>query len=156
MDYQYEYIKLKAKYTRMENIYKKRLEKANEDKRIMFDKLNQPFQFAQFDLELVELLKQVSIVTRITQHDIMSKCRKKSFVTARQILCYFARVHMKKTTTCIGAFLNVDHTTVLHHTKRMQDYLDLKYQPETEYLELLKNNVGTYIEETERICPHFS
>lgn len=156
MNYEYEYIKLKAKYKRMEQIYRKRLEKANQDKDEMFNKISNPVSVAQFDMDFVDLLKQVSIVTRVTVTDIIGKCRKKEYVLARQLFCYYARIHSNKTFSAIGSFMNVDHSTVIHHVKRWQDYMDLNYQPEVGYYKILNANVGAYITETERISPHFS
>ena len=156
MDYKYEYIKLKARYKRMENMYRNQLSRANQQTIDLFKKLSVQPQLAQFDIELVDLVKQVSYITFVSQQDIIGKCRKKEYVVARQVFCYFARVHMKKTFVSIGAFLGCDHSTVIHHCKKMTDYLELKYQPETNYLTELQNNVRTYHEEAERISTYFS
>ena len=61
---------------------------------------------------------------RVDIEDARSKSRKRELVTVRQVSAYvLLRYNTKATTTQIGDYLNIDHSTVSTSARRIEGYL---------------------------------
>ena len=60
----------------------------------------------------------------VKKEDILSRCRKREFVTPRQIITYIMRMRYNMSATEIGRKLNRDHATALHSTNLVEAYLE--------------------------------
>ena len=67
------------------------------------------------------ILQAVCSAFHISCNDIMSPRRLRSIADARQSVCHLARIHTKASSTKVGQFLNLDHTTVLHAWRRIPE-----------------------------------
>jgi hypothetical protein len=72
-----------------------------------------------------ELLRLISIVTSISETDIMSRERKQSFVLSRQILTYYLRNRYNYKLQQIGKFFNTHHTTILNSLSKVANMIDI-------------------------------
>jgi hypothetical protein len=81
-----------------------------------------------FDLgdSLDSIFKQVCHKANLSIDVVKSKTRKRSIVEARQIYFKRAREITKKSLWEIGAYLNKDHSTVLHGIKTINSVPELK------------------------------
>ena len=158
MDYQYEYIKIKSKMKRQERLLNDRINKLKAEIYDLTCKINNPYQAPQYDVQFVKLLKLVTSVTNIFADDIMGTKRDRPMVVARALFSYVARVHLNRTYTDIGRYLNRDHSTIIHLCKNYTDYIELQYQPEYDFYKLvmehLENETSTYNEQITRLSPN--
>ena len=72
-----------------------------------------------------ELLRLISIVTSISEADILSRERKASFVLSRQILAYYLRYRYNYKLQQIGRFFNTHHTTILNSLSKISNMIDI-------------------------------
>ena len=158
MDYQYEYIKIKSKMKRQERLLNDRINKLKAEVYDLTCKINNPYQAPQYDVQFVKLLQLVTSVTNIFADDIMGIKRDRPMVVARALFSYVARVHLNRTYTDIGRYLNRDHSTIIHLCKNYTDYIELQYQPEYDFYKLvmehLENETSTYNEQITRLSPN--
>jgi len=59
--------------------------------------------------------------------DIVGKDRQRATIKARRIACYILRNSYHHETTSIGAALNIDHSTVVHHCKVAEGELPIYF-----------------------------
>lgn len=132
MDYQYEYIRLKATHTRVKAMHDQQIANLKREIAQLRELINNPIRVPHFDIEMEELLDVVVSVTNILAADILGRNRQRDIVTARSLFSYIARIHCKKEFALIGRFLNLDHSTIIHQVNRFEDFLKLKYKYETD------------------------
>lgn len=72
-----------------------------------------------------ELLRLISIVTSISEADILSRERKASFVLSRQILAYYLRYRYNYKLQQIGRFFKTHHTTILNSLYKISNMIDI-------------------------------
>ena len=149
MNYQYEYITLKARYERMKSMYESRIEKMKKQVDEMRDNIIDPVLIPQFDLEMVEILDLVSKVTKVFKQDIIGRKRQREVVIARSLFSYICRHHLKKQYNTIGRFINRDHSSVIYHCEVYNNYLKMNYRHETifynECINRINNEKGSGI-----------
>lgn len=75
-----------------------------------------------------ELLRLISIVTNISEADILSTDRKASFVLSRQILAYYLRYKYNYKLQQIGKVFNTHHTTILNSLSKIANMIDINDQ----------------------------
>jgi chromosomal replication initiation ATPase DnaA len=75
-------------------------------------------------MTLDTLIIKISEHLKISVDDIKGKVRKREFVEARMIFSYFARNSLRYTFTSIGEFINRHHSTIVHHTYMVNDFID--------------------------------
>jgi chromosomal replication initiation ATPase DnaA len=131
MNYQYEYIVLKARYERMKAMYESRIEKMKREIDQIRDNIIDPVLIPQFDLEMVDILTLVSKVTKVFKEDIISRKRDREIVIARSLFSYICRHHLKKQFKIIGRFINRDHSSIIYHCEVYDNYLKMNYRNET-------------------------
>lgn len=82
--------------------------------------------------EAFKPIKNLSqILTRVCEYynfdftRVVSKCRKREHVCARQVYCYIAAHTTGESLESIGAIIGArDHTTVIHSHRTVQDMID--------------------------------
>jgi hypothetical protein len=141
-NYHYDYITLKARHERMKLTYDAKIDKLNREIAELRAKIIQPIVMPKFDLDLGDILNIVSRVTQVFQEDIISSKRHREIVTARALFCYICRNHLKKPFAHIGRFINRDHSTIIHLVNNYDSYLEMQYQPETNYYNESINRVN--------------
>jgi chromosomal replication initiation ATPase DnaA len=141
-DYHYDYITLKARHERMKLTHDAKIEKLNREIAELRAKIIQPIVMPKFDLDLGDILNIVSRVTQVFQEDIISSKRHREIVTARALFCYICRNHLKKPFAHIGRFINRDHSTIIHLVNNYESYLEMQYEPETNYYNESINRVN--------------
>ena len=160
MNYQYEYIKLKARCSNRERILNDRINKLKAEIYDLTQKINNPYNAPKYDMQFVKLLDIVTKVTNVFSEDIMGRKRDRHIIVGRALFCYIAREHLKRTYTDIGRYINRDHSTVINLCKNYTNYIELKYQPEQSFYSQAMNHIEhdlrTYFEEVERISTHLS
>jgi hypothetical protein len=75
-----------------------------------------------------ELLRLVSIVTNISEADILSTDRKASYVLSRQIIAYFLRHKYNYKLQQIGKVFKTHHTTILNSLSKIANMIDINDQ----------------------------
>jgi chromosomal replication initiation ATPase DnaA len=141
MNFEYEYIKLKALRTRERQRFEMRINELKEQIADLREQLIDPYEPPQFDLEMNELLTIVSKATNITKREILGNSRKREIIQARGLFCYVAVRNLGKMTTVTGRFLNRDHSTVINHCKNYDGWIEMKVKPETTYYERVLSEV---------------
>ena len=135
MNYEYEYIKLKALRTRERQRFEMRINELKEQISDLREQLIKPFIPPQFDAEMNDLLTIVSKVTNITKREILSNSRKRKIIQARGLFCYMAVRNLKKMRTTTGQFLNRDHSTIINAVRNYDGYIEMNVKPEVQYYE---------------------
>ena len=89
--------------------------------------------------EPYDILVRVSEASGVTIEDIAGRLRKENIVIARQMFCYVARIHLKKTGVPkwqlhkIGSVINRDHSSVLHSCAVVENMMETRHP---EYISL--------------------
>lgn len=135
MNFEYEYIKLKALRTRERQRFEMRINELKQQITDLRQQLIKPYEPPQFDLEMNELLTIVSKVTNITKREILGDSRKREIIQARGLFCYMAVKNLKKMKITAGRFLNRDHTTIINAVKKYDGYIEMNVKPEAKYYE---------------------
>ena len=135
MNYEYEYIKLKALRTRERHRFEMRINELKEQIADLREQLIKPFIPPQFDAEMNDLLTIVSKVTNITKREILSNSRKREIIQARGLFCYMAVRNLKKMRTTTGQFLNRDHSTIINAVRNYDGYIEMNVKPEVKFYE---------------------
>jgi chromosomal replication initiation ATPase DnaA len=91
--------------------------------------------------ELVKILRVICEINDVDIVDVKGKSRNKELVTARREYCYFAYNVSKKSMKKIGAKINKDHATVLHHKNKMEGWLNIPGYNLKEKFELIENQL---------------
>lgn len=73
-------------------------------------------------IEIGDVIKIVSDYFSIPISDILSRCRKQEFVTARHLVIYLAKTELSKTTISIAEYLKIDHTSVIHACSNVENW----------------------------------
>jgi transcriptional regulator of heat shock response len=73
------------------------------------------------------------VIEMVTGVDVYSKCRKRDVVEARMMLASMLR-EMGFSLNTIGSFLNKDHTTIIHYTRKLNQLIDVDKVFLTKYL----------------------
>lgn len=133
-------ITLKAQQTRMQRKYEQQIESLQREiERLKFRKTH-PYTPPLRDIELEKVLEVVSQVTGIDPIDIISPCRKREFVIARQLVYFFARQSTGAKFARIGLFLGGrNHSTVMNGMDEISDGIVIKRMPEWKYFNEIKN-----------------
>mgnify|MGYP003125707067 CR=1 FL=1 len=101
------------------------------------------------------LFKAISKEMRVRKHEILGRSRVRDVCEARQMFCYLARMHTKKTTIEIGEAIKRDHSTVVYATKTMQGLVAMSKR-----LSITKNYIEMDIKDKLRdmtyvkVCEH--
>jgi len=85
-----------------------------------------------------ETIKQ--LVENYFKIDITTKTRKREYVEARAIYYKLLRDHTRMSLSAIGETMNKDHTTVLHFTRKIKDWMEYDPQIKQDY-ETLNNRI---------------
>jgi chromosomal replication initiation ATPase DnaA len=161
MNYEYEYIKLKAAHTRLKTTYENKLESAKREIQELRQMILKPEQKTKkVDKNFDELLRIVCQESNVIPKDFFSRSRKREYVIARAMFCYFAYRELNQSLKKIGLFLNRDHSTVIHGRDMIGDYLDINMKFETAMHNRIKSRLNAipdnYLTEVTRISPHLS
>lgn len=133
-------ITLKAQNTRLERKYRQEIESLQREIERLKFRINRPFEPPRRDVELEAVLEVVSQVTGIAPVDILSKCRKREFVIARQLMYYFGRKVAGAKFVRLGLFMGGrDHSTAMNGIKQIEDGIEIKRMPEWKYYNEIKN-----------------
>lgn len=135
MNYEYEYIKLKALKTRERARYEIRISELKEQIADLREQLIDPYEPPKFDMEMNDLLTIVSKATNITKREILGNSRKREIIQARGLFCFMAVRNLKKMTTTTGRFLNRDHSTIINAVKNYDGYIEMNVKPEVKFYE---------------------
>lgn len=64
-------------------------------------------------------------VLKVSQFNVYKRSRKRELVTARQLICYYAKIYCDMSLKSIGKKVGgKDHTTVIHSIRRIKELLD--------------------------------
>jgi len=86
----------------------------------------------------------VDVVQKKLGYNILSKNRKKENVEAKRTIAYLLRKYTGLSLKMIGEYIYAtDHTTVLHHIKTMEDYLDVDERIQV-LMHDIENDLMTY------------
>lgn len=89
--------------------------------------------------EINKIVNNYCDLNEITKEELLNKCRKREFIEKRMILINILR-KKRFTFELIGKVMNLDHSTVIYHTKDF-DFI-IKYDLELrEKYESFKNNL---------------
>lgn len=152
MNYEYEYIKLKALRTRERARYEMRISELKEQIADLREQLIDPFEPPQFDMEMTDLLTIVSKATNITKREILGNSRKREIIQARGLFCYMAVRNLKKMTTTTGRFLNRDHSTIINAVKNYDGYIEMNVKPEVKFYETAVAHLEDEIRQNRRLA----
>ena len=152
MNYQYEYITLKAKHERVKLLHDAKIEKLNRQIAELRAMIIQPVTIPKFDLDMGDVIILVSRVTNVFPEDIISHKRHREIVTARALFAYICRNHLQKAYKRIGRFINRDHSTIIHLVSNYEDYLKMNYKEETLFYNECIDRINN--EEKPRVCTH--
>tara|TARA_R100000664_G_scaffold5242_2_gene10069 strand:+ start:3981 stop:4382 length:402 start_codon:yes stop_codon:yes gene_type:complete len=76
-------------------------------------------------MEELKIIKDIiSNYYDLSTGDILGKSRKRHIMEARRQLCYILRNDLGMKFLDIGKALNMNHSSVIHHNKTLQGYLD--------------------------------
>lgn len=70
-----------------------------------------------------KIISEIANYFSLTVDEVKSKRKFASYVYARQMACYILRYKHKASTVEIGRFLNIDHATVIHGSRKIEDYM---------------------------------
>ena len=159
MNYEYEYLKLKAAHTRLKRVYEDKLDSAKKEIQELRQMILRPDQkIKKVDKNFDELLRIVCQESNVIPKDFFSRSRKREYVIARAMFCYFAYRELNQSLKKIGLYLNRDHSTVIHGRDMIVDYLDIKMKYETAMHNRIKQRLNAipdnYLEEVTRISPY--
>lgn len=153
MNFEYEYIKLKALRTRERQRFEMRINELKEQIADLREQLINPYEPPRFDMEMNELLTVVSKTTNITKREILGNSRKREIIQARGLFCYMAVRNLNKMTTTTGRFLNRDHSTIINSVKNYDGYIEMNVKPEVKYYETAITNLENEMRQNRRL-PH--
>ena len=83
------------------------------------------------------------IIDTVNKHfdaDCSKRCRKRSYIRSRETVCYMLRKYTNLTLVEVSLLVGgIDHTTVIHHVKKVNQYIrfDISYRDEIEHLETI-------------------
>jgi len=152
MNFEYEYIKLKALRTRERQRFEMRINELKQQIADLRQQLIKPYEPPQFDLEMNELLTIVSKVTNITKREILGDSRKREIIQARGLFCYMAVKNLSKMKITTGRFLNRDHTTIINAVKKYDGYIEMNVQPESKYYETALAHLENEMRQNRRLA----
>ena len=69
------------------------------------------------------IVSAVVKVTGVEFNKVQSSSRRRNFVNARHLFCYFARKRTKLSFQEIGGIINRDHATIIHSVRNVEDLL---------------------------------
>jgi len=107
----------------------------------MIGNINQVLSFGE---KISERTNQINFLKQIVANyyqldsveDLVSKTRKRKYITPRQNARYLIGKLFKITSVDIGAIFNCDHATVLHAVKKVNNFLSWDYDLRKELKEL--------------------
>ena len=85
-----------------------------------------------------DIIKQCCFACGTTEEEILQQTRIEHICHCRQLICHIAKRLFQKniTTNFIGYRLNIDHSTVLHSIKQIQNRLDTDSDYRKKYNEI--------------------
>jgi chromosomal replication initiator protein len=103
-------------------------------KKELLDKKKYSYLFTSRELKMTrqQILEIIANETEITVEAILSKCRKRTIVDARNRYCKILKESFKMNLVEIGKEMGKDHTTIINSLKRF----DERYEYEDDYKEL--------------------
>lgn len=76
---------------------------------------------------LDDFIDELCAIFEVNRKDLVSKSRESHLVTIRQMFFFIARIKTAATLKRLGMMMgDRDHTTVIHSSKAVQDFLDTK------------------------------
>jgi chromosomal replication initiator protein len=116
-------------------------------------KYEDPLLFVPASIDIPLILKEVSKKMEMPIEDFTFKCRKREFVTARQISMCLAKNFTKHSLAKIGSQIgDKDHATVLHACKTINNLVDTKdslimdtYVPLYKKLKKLEQDIKNHV-----------
>jgi len=91
---------------------------------------------------LLDILNAVCRVNDVDINSIKSKSRSGELITAKREYCYLAKTLTSKTLKSIGKEINRDHSSVLHHYKKVLQWLDVPSYGLQEKFELIEKQLS--------------
>lgn len=73
-----------------------------------------------------KILEITATELNVSKEKIISKTRKVEIIYVRQLVCYLARLYTIESLHTIGKTLNVDHSTVIHSIKVVENNIRMK------------------------------
>ena len=129
-DYVKEAIELKIKLTRSKQKYEQKIASLEREIERLRHEIKHPFKPLMVDAKLEDLLIIVSNECEIPASTILCKSRTREYAIARQMFCFIATRHLGYKLERVGLFLNRHHSTIIHGANRINDAIDLKFNPE--------------------------
>jgi len=96
------------------------------------------------DLDALKTI--IYTVTLITWEQIKKKNRRQGIVEARHLFCWFAHYKFGKNKSDLMRIMGIDHTTVIHGIKKVNDLLEAKDVVITEHFSKITSMVNSYEE----------
>lgn len=103
--------------------WEKELREVMGNKRVVLMAFKKAPQEDKVDIK--DLIKIVCDVVGVPKKEIDGKRRKREYVVARQLIAYFGMSVSAQTLSSIGAWINKDHTTVIHGRDTIKDLLEV-------------------------------
>lgn len=88
--------------------------------------------------EIIKVINIVSDVCKITPERIKERSRKRDVVVARQFVIYICRKWHKRTTIELAKYFSLDHTTVMHSTSAMSNWLQTDESVQEKYNQIIE------------------
>ena len=95
----------------------------------------------EYEEILSKILRIICDINEVDINDAKGIDRDTDLITARREYCYFACRLTKKSLSKIGAEINKDHATVLHHKKKIEGWLDIPAYNLKEKLEIIEGKL---------------
>ncbi len=90
------------------------------------------------DKQKQEMIAQrVTEITGISLTRMRNNIRDRDVVDARRLLMSMSFIYTQMTLRCIGMFINKDHSTVIHHMKKLKDLCEIDQRSRIE-IEMFK------------------
>ena len=89
---------------------------------------------------LVAILGTFSKVAKIDRESIRTS-KDRQILWVRQMFCHYARKHTSLSNNAIGNFMKINHSTVTHSNKKIQNDVDTCYPPTMEFLDKINQEL---------------
>ena len=89
---------------------------------------------------LVSILGTFSKVAKNDRETIRTS-KERQVIWVRQMFCHYARNNTSLSNNAIGDFMRINHSTVTHSNKRIQNDVDTCYPPTMEFLDKINQEL---------------
>ena len=89
---------------------------------------------------LVSILGTFAKVSKIDRESIRTS-KERHILWVRQMFCYYARNNTSLSNNAIGDFMKINHSTVTHSNKKIQNDVDTCYPPTMEFLDKINQEL---------------